>query len=60
MSLVWVGDVKAASEPVTTFLTTRGNVSKTVGGMLDTIRTDIAGHLKWLKLRIYVQRSVNE
>jgi hypothetical protein len=60
MGLVWVDDIKAAGEPGATFLTTRGNASKTVGGILDAIRTDMAGHLKWLILKIYVQLSVNE
>jgi hypothetical protein len=60
MGLVWVDDIKAAGEPAATFLTMRGNVSKTVGGIMDAIRTDMAGHLKWLILKIYVQLSVNE
>ena len=62
MGLVWVGDLKAAGELAATFkfLTTRGNVSKTVGGIPDAMRPDIAGHLKWLTLKIYVQRSLNK
>jgi hypothetical protein len=41
MGLVCVADISGTGDAVAAFLTTRGNVSKIVGGMLDAILIDM-------------------
>jgi len=46
MGRTCVGDISPVEGAVAAFLTTLGNVSNTVGGIMDKTRTDIARGLK--------------